>query len=215
MTHACATVHVVDDDASFRKSAARLLAAAGYQVALYESAIQFLETANIGGHGCVVLDVRMPGLSGLQLQERLTEIREALPIIFLTGHGDIPMSVRAMKAGAEDFLTKPVATPALLAAIERALARDRQSKVQAERHNGLQARYDTLTPKESEVFALIVRGTLNKQVACELGTSERTVKWHRHNIMEKLGVQSLAELVSFAERLGLLTELGSGPIKQG
>ena len=213
MTAGPATIHIVDDDASFRKSAARLLTASAYQVVLYESAIEFLETAKIEAQACVLLDVRMPGLTGMQLQERLTEMRKMLPIIFLTGHGNIPMSVRAMKAGAEDFLTKPVDMPVLLEAIERALARDRRSLAQSERLAALRARYDTLTPKETEVFALIVRGNLNKQSAYELGTSERTVKWHRHNIMEKLGVQSLAGLVSFAENLGLLTEPASGPIK--
>ena len=214
-TGASATIHIVDDDASFRKSTARLLTACGYEVAVYESAIRFLETADLGAHGCVLLDVRMPGLTGFQLQERLTEMRRALPVIFLTGHGDIPTSVRAVKAGAEDFLTKPVAMPALLETIERALARDRQSRAQAGHLEALRARYDALTPKEADVFALIVRGKLNKEVAYDLGSSERTVKWHRHNLMEKLGVQSLAGLVSFAERLGLLTEPGSGPIKPG
>ena len=210
-----ATVHVVDDDASFRESVARLLVASGYQVDLYDSAIQFLETAKLGMYGCVLLDVRMPGITGLQLQQRLAEMRKALPIIFISGHGDIPTSVRAMKAGAEDFLTKPVAMPALLNAIGSALERDRQSRAQAKRLEALRSRYDTLTPKECEVFALIVRGKLNKQTADTLGSSERTVKWHRHNIMEKLGVQSLAELVSFSEHLGLLNESGSGPAKQG
>ena len=142
-------------------------------------------------------------------------MRKALPIIFISGHGDIPTSVRAMKAGAEDFLTKPVAMPALLNVIESALERDRQSRAHAKRLDALRSRYDTLTPKECEVFALIVRGKLNKQAADTLGSSERTVKWHRHNIMEKLGVQSLAELVSFSEHLGLLNESGSGPAKQG
>ena len=206
MTAGPATVHVVDDDASFRKSVARLLTASGYQVAHYESAIQFLDTANVEACGCVLLDVRMPDLTGLQLQERLAQMRKSLPIIFLTGYGDIPTSVRAMRAGADDFLTKPVDLTALTEAIERALVRDRCSRADAERLDAMRSRYDTLTPKEREVFALIVRGKLNKVAAHELGTAERTIKWHRHNIMEKLGVQSLAELVSIAEHLGLLND---------
>ena len=206
MTAGPATVHVVDDDASFRKSVARLLTASGYQVAHYESAIQFLDTANVEACGCVLLDVRMPDLTGLQLQERLAQMRKSLPIIFLTGYGDIPTSVRAMRAGADDFLTKPVDLPALTEAIERALARDRRSRADAERLDAMRSRYDTLTPKEREVFALIVRGKLNKVAAHQLGTAERTIKWHRHNIMEKLGLQSLAELVSIAEHLGLLND---------
>lgn len=213
MTASPATIHIVDDDASFRKSTARLLTTSGYQVALYESASQFLETANWDAPGCVLLDVRMPDVTGLQLQESLKEMGKVLPIIFLTGHGDIPMSVHAMRAGAEDFLTKPIAMPVLLEAVERALARDRKLRAQNEHFQALRARYDTLTPKENEVLVLIVRGKLNKQVAHEVGTTERTVKWHRHKIMEKLGVRSLAELVSLAENLGLLTE-SSESIKQ-
>ncbi|MEO8347227.1 MAG: response regulator transcription factor [Betaproteobacteria bacterium] len=198
------TVHIVDDDASFRKSVARLLEASHYQVAVYESAVQFLDVANSAAFGCVLLDVRMPNVTGLQLQERLAELGTAFPIIFLTGHGDIPMSVRAMKSGAEDFLTKPVDLPSLLHAIEGALSRSRNSHALAQRQRELRSRFEQLSPRAREVFALVVRGRLNKQAASELGISERTIKWHRRNIMEKLGVESLAELVSIAERLGLL-----------
>ena len=197
-------MHVVDDDAPWRKSVARLLSAAGYRVAQYESAVEFLETADVETPGCMLLDLRMPGLSGLQLQQRLAEKRHALPVIFLSGHGDIPTSVVAMKAGAEDFLTKPVATEVLLDAVERALARDRDTRGKQMQLEGLRSLVDSLTPTERKVFDLVVRGRLNKQIAVELGTAERTIKWHRHNLMQKLQVQSLAEMVSLAEKLGLV-----------
>ena len=196
-------VHVVDDDASWRTSAARLLGAAGYPVRQYESAAQFLETADVESPGCILLDLRMPGLSGLQLQQRLAEMRHALPVVFLSGHGDIPSSVVAMKAGAQDFLTKPVATDVLLGAVEQAIARDRESRIKKMHLDALRALVGALTPTERKVFDLVVRGKLNKQIALELGTAERTIKWHRHNLMQKLQVQSLAELVSLAERLGI------------
>jgi len=197
-------VHVIDDDASWRKSVKRLMSAAGYRVALYESAELFLEGANLDAPGCILLDVRMPGLSGLQLQQRLAEARRELPIVFLSGHGDIPTSVQAIKSGAEDFLTKPVETEALLGAVARATARDREGRTKRRELDVLHARIDSLTPTERKVFAMVVQGRLNKHIAAELGTAERTIKWHRHNIMEKLRVDSLAELVSLAERLGLL-----------
>ena len=183
------------------------MSAAGYGVALYESAQGFLETANIDTPGCILLDVRMPGLTGLQLQQRLTEMRRALPIVFISGHGDIPTSVLAMRAGAEDFLTKPVATDVLLRAVEQAILRDREERAKHEQLDALRLRVDALTPTERKVFDLVVRGKLNKQIALDLGTAERTIKWHRHNLMEKLQVQSLAELVSLAERLGLISAL--------
>ncbi len=199
-----ATVHVVDDDASWRRSVARLLSAAGYRVALYEQAEHFLEIADVNEPGCVLLDVRMPGLTGLQLQQRLAEMRNAIPIIFLSGHGDIASSVVAMKAGAEDFLTKPVDTDVLLRAVERAITRDRTDRGTREQTAAMRALVDSLTPSERKVLTLVVRGKLNKQIADELGTTERTVKWHRHNLMQKLQIQSLAELVSMAEHLGLV-----------
>jgi FixJ family two-component response regulator len=197
-------IHVVDDDESFRMAVARLLKACGYQVALYESARQLLEKPPAMEPGCILLDVRMPGMSGHELQARLLKIGNALPIVFLTGHGDIRMSVRAIKAGAEDFLSKPVSRKTLIEAIERALVRQQEACEQNLRLGSLRAVAATLTPRESEVFALIVRGKLNKQIAHELGTSVRTIKAHRHAVMQKLKVHSLAEAVSIAERLGML-----------
>ena len=205
MTTSSSTVHVVDDDASWRKSVARLMSAAGYGVALYESAKDFLETANVDTPGCILLDVRMPGLTGLQLQQRLAEMRHALPIVFVSGHGDIPTSVLAMRAGAEDFLTKPIDTDVLLRAVEQAILRDRNERAKREQLDALRLRVGALTPTERKVFDLVVRGKLNKQIAIELDTAERTIKWHRHNLMQKLQIQSVAELVSLAERLGLIS----------
>ena len=204
MTSATPVIHIVDDDASFRTAIGRLLRASGYEVALYESAHLLLKKLPSMEPGCILLDVRMPDLSGPELQARLVELGNALPIIFLTGHGDIPMSVRAIKTGAEDFLSKPVPKKTLLEAIERALARYEDGREQRERLDALRTLVATFTPREREVFALVVRGKLNKQIAFELGTSERTIKAHRHNIMQKLQVHSLAEAVSIAERLGLL-----------
>jgi RNA polymerase sigma factor (sigma-70 family) len=201
-------VHIVDDDAAFRTAIARLLQACGYQVALYESGDRLLESAPGPEPGCILLDIRMTGLGGLELQDRLHERGIILPIVFLTGYGDIPSSVRAIKAGAEDFLSKPVSKETLLAAVERALARYQEAHERHARLAALRALVDTLTPRESEVFALVVRGKLNKQIAHELGTSERTIKAHRHSIMEKLQVQSVAEAVSIAARLGMLATPG-------
>ncbi len=211
MTTVPPIVHVVDDDASFRTAIARLLGASGYQVALYGSASELLEKLPGGAPGCILLDVKMAGLNGPQLQERLGEIGHKLPIVFLTGHGDVPTSVRAIKAGAEDFLTKPVPKKDLLAAIERALnryegIRDHDSHIAA-----LRSLVSRLTPREKEVFALVVRGKLNKQIAHELDIAERTIKAHRQQVMEKCEVQTLAELVLIAERLGMLsTPHGNG-----
>jgi FixJ family two-component response regulator len=196
-------IHVVDDDASFRAAIARLLAASGYHVALYNSASDLLEKLPGGEPGCILLDVKMSGLNGPQLQERLREIGHKLPIVFLTGHGDVPTSVRAIKAGAEDFLTKPVPKKDLLAAIERALNRYEEIRDHDNRIAALQSLVSRLTPREKEVFALVVRGKLNKQIAHELDIAERTIKAHRQQIMEKCEVQSLAELVLIAERLGM------------
>lgn len=199
-----AIVHVVDDDASWRVSVQRLLTAAGYRVALYASAEQFLVSAVPDSPSCVLLDMRMPGLTGLQLQQALAELRRKVSVIFVSGHGDIPTTVLAMKGGAEDFLAKPVDTEVLLRAVEQALARDREDRGRREQLDVLRERVDSLTPAERKVFNLVVRGRLNKQIAAELGTAERTVKWHRHNLMQRLQLQSLAELVSLAERLGLV-----------
>jgi FixJ family two-component response regulator len=204
MSSGAPVIHVVDDDASFRTAIARLLRASGYQVALYESGEQLLENPPTLAPGCILLDLRMSGLSGLDLQDRLAKLGLILPIVFLTGHGNIPASVRAIKAGAEDFLSKPVEKKPLLDAVQRALARHEVAREHHERLAALRALVATLTPRESEVFAQVVRGKLNKQIAYELGATERTIKAHRHQVMEKMKVQSLAELVSLAERLGLL-----------
>jgi RNA polymerase sigma factor (sigma-70 family) len=204
MTSATPVIHVVDDDTSFRTAIGRLLRTSGYEVALYESAHLLLKKLPSMEPGCILLDVRMPDLSGPELQARLVELGNALPIIFLTGHGDIPMGVRAIKTGAEDFLSKPVPKNTLLEAIKRALVRYEEGRERRERFNALRALVAAFTPREREVFALVVRGKLNKQIAFELGTSERTIKAHRHNIMQKLQVHSLAEAVSIAERLGML-----------
>jgi FixJ family two-component response regulator len=205
-------VHVVDDDAAFRVAVARLLCASGYQVELYSSASELLEKLPGGEPGCILLDVKMSGLSGPQLQDRLGELGYRLPIVFLTGHGDVPTSVRAIKTGADDFLTKPAPKKDLLAAIERALARYEEMRDRNSRIAALQSLVLSLTPREREVFALVVRGKLNKQIAHELGTAERTIKAHRQQVMEKCKVQSLAELVLIAERLGmLLAPHGNGP----
>jgi len=198
-------IHIVDDDASFRTAISRLLNVSGYQVADYESATSFLRTIHNTTPGCILLDVQMPTLGGLQLQEELAKLSHNWPIIFMTGHGDIPTSVRAIKAGAEDFLSKPVSKQTLLEVIERALVRFAARQQSQNQLNSLRSLISTLTPRESEVFALMARGKLNKQIAHLLGTSERTVKAHRRMVMQKLQVQSFAEAVSIADRIGLLT----------
>jgi FixJ family two-component response regulator len=205
MKAATCTVHVIDDDVFWRKSLDRLMSAAGYQVALYESAESFLETADVDTPGCILLDLRMPGLTGLQLQRHLAAKKAALPVIFLSGHGDVPSSVLAMKAGAEDFLTKPVDADVLLRTVAQAVASQRESRAKREQLEVLRSRVSSLTPTERKVFDMVVRGRLNKLIADELGTAERTIKWHRHNLMQKLQAQSLAELVSMAEHLDLVS----------
>ncbi|GLR84504.1 response regulator transcription factor [Bradyrhizobium iriomotense] len=198
-------VHVVDDDASFRTAIERRLKLAGYDVATYASAQELLDRLPDPDRlGCVLLDVQIPGLSGPELQTRLIELGSTLPIVFLTGHADTATTVRAIKAGAEDFLTKPVSSEQLIDAIERAMARHEAARSQRSRLESLRALVAALTPRERQVFDLIVRGKINKQVAHELGTTERTVKAHRHQVMEKMQARSLAELVSIAERLGML-----------
>jgi FixJ family two-component response regulator len=191
-------VFVVDDDASVRKSLTRLIGAAGYAVETFASAREFLERAPAGGPSCLVLDVRMPGITGLELQKTLAAAAHRVPIIFITGHGDVSMSVTAMKAGAHDFLTKPFAGKDLVAAIERAVAKDARD-LGAEAHVAeIRARVATLTPREREVFALVVTGMLNKQIAAELGVGEKTVKVHRARAMTKMRAGSVAELVRLA-----------------
>jgi RNA polymerase sigma factor (sigma-70 family) len=201
-------VHIVDDDASFRTALERRLRKAGYEVATYPSAQQLLDRLpDESKPGCILLDVRIPGLSGPELQSRLTELGSTLPIIFLTGFADLPTTVKTIKAGASNFLTKPVSSEQLLRAIEEAMAHQESSRSANQKLNALRARLDTLTRREDQVFALVVQGKINKQIAQLLGASERTVKAHRHKVMEKMGVQSLAELVSIAERLGVLRRL--------
>jgi len=198
-------VHVVDDDASFRKAMERRLTQAGYEVSTYASAQHLLDCVpSESVPGCILLDVRIPGLSGPELQERLHELSSMLPIIFLTGHPDIPTTVRTIKAGADDFLTKPVTSVQLLQAIERAIAHHEVTRGLKSKLDIVRAHVSALTPREREVFALIVRGNTNKQVARAIGGTERTIKAHRHMVMEKMQVQSLAELVSLAERVGVL-----------
>jgi RNA polymerase sigma factor (sigma-70 family) len=204
MQHVSHVIHVVDDDSSFRSAIAGLLNAAGYEVALYETSQQLLDRPPTRMSDCILLEVQMPGLSGLQLQDRLSKLGNRLPIVFLSGHADIPTSVRAIKAGAEDFLTKPVTKEQLLETIRRALDHAEEGRARSEQANALLARVASLTPRERQVFALVVRGLLNKQIAHELGTSERTVKAHRHMVMQKCGVRSVAELVMIAERTGIL-----------
>jgi len=207
-------VHVVDDDASFRTAIERRLKKAGYAVLTYPSAQQLLDRLpDESGPGCIILDVRIPDLSGPELQDRLSQLGSTLPIVFLSGYGDVPTTVRAMKAGAEDFLTKPVSSEQLLRAIEQALARHESLRGQKRKLDSLRELLATLTPREREVFGLVVQGRMNKQIGRELGATERTIKAHRHRVMEKMRVQTLAELVSIAERLGLLAGDANGPTR--
>jgi FixJ family two-component response regulator len=205
------TVHIVDDDASFRTALERRMRKAGYEVATYASAQQLLDRMPVeGGPACILLDVKIPGLSGPDLQQRLFELGSTLPIIFLTGYADIRVTVRAIKAGAQDVLTKPVLSEQLLPAVERAMAHHETSRGLKAKLDELRARLARLTPRETQVFELVVQGRINKQIAQRLGATERTIKAHRHRVMEKMGVGSLAELVSMAERLDVLRRLSSG-----
>ena len=196
-------VYIVDDDASFLTAVTRLLRAGGYEVRAFDSAARFLQNPlPTDSPGCAIVDLQMPGLSGLELQDALTKMDNALPLIFLTGHGDIPTSVHAMRQGAEDFLTKPVKRQALFDAVQRALARDATQRARRARQRELRTRFDALTPREREVLAHVLSGQLNKQIAGDLGTSERTIKAHRANIMAKMEVQSVAELARLAQEAG-------------
>lgn len=196
-------VHVVDDDSGVRRALSTLLQAAGHVVRTYESADQFLAARPGLSPGCALLDLQMPGQGGFEVQKALSASGEPLPVVFLTAHGDIPQSVRALKAGAVDFLTKPVKRTTLLAAVDTALARDAERRGEREAVRALRSRYATLTHREREVFALVVAGRLNKQTGADLGIAERTVKIHRARVMEKMRAGSLAELVHAAEQLGL------------
>jgi FixJ family two-component response regulator len=196
-------VFVVDDDRSFREALRRLITSVGLAVEVFPTAQAFLNAPRPDAPSCLVLDVRLPGLSGLDLQRELADSERALPIMFLTGHGDIPMSVRAMKAGAVEFLTKPFREQDLLDAIRSAIERDRATRRERHELGELRRRYDSLTPRERDVMARVVAGLLNKQVAAELGTSEATVKEQRGQVMQKMQAGSLADLVRTAARLGI------------
>jgi len=195
---------VVDDDVSTRASLGRLLKAAGYRVEAHATADAFLAVIS-DGPGCVVLDVRMPGLSGVELQDILVASGMTLPIVFLSGHSDVPTSVRAMRSGAVDFLTKPVPADALLSAVRQAVQRDEAARIRRARIGALRAKYETLTPAERRVVAMVVSGRLNKQAAYELGCAERTIKAHRSRAMQKLGADSLPDLVRIADELGIVS----------
>jgi FixJ family two-component response regulator len=199
-------IHVVEDDESLRIALLRLLAAAGFEALGYASTGEFLLHPTVNRPGCVLLDVRLPGPSGLDLQDAMREHAIALPIIFLTGHADVSSSVRAMKAGAVDFLEKPVDRDTLLGAVARALARDVEGRTTREHTHQLLARFGMLTPREREIFNRVVEGKANKTIAHELGIAERTVKVHRAQVMAKLGVDSSAELGGLAEQLRRLPD---------
>lgn len=197
------TVVIVDDEAAVRESLDSLLRSVGLRTLLFASPAELLQASVPEGPGCLVLDVRMPGTSGLDFQDQLSKNGIDLPIVFMTGHGDIPMSVRAMKAGAVDFLSKPFRDQDMLDAVSAAIERDTLRRSQAASLDAVRSKYETLTAREREVLALVVSGLMNKQVAGELGLSEITVKIHRGNVMRKMGVRSLADLVRSAEALGI------------
>jgi FixJ family two-component response regulator len=203
MTADGATVFVIDDEPSVRKSLGRLLKAAGYHVEVFASAREFLEREWRNETGCLVLDLQMPDLNGLELQQALAQTDRSLPIVFITGHGDIPTSVRAMKAGATDFLPKPFDQKDLLESIERALQKAGQESGERAAAREAGARISTLTPREHEVLLHVLAGEMNKQIAAALGTSEKTIKVHRGRVMHKMQVQSVADLVRLCEKAGI------------
>ena len=206
-------VHVVDDDASFLKAISRLLRAAGFEVATYASAREFLGRQPLQGAGCVLCDLSMPEMDGLALQQALAASADPLPIVFLSGHAEVPQAVRAMRAGAEDFLTKRSDLGELMRAVERALRHDGERRERQARRLGLRARFDALTDRERQVLAAVVRGRLNKQIADQLGIHERTVKLHRTSITAKLGVRSVAELTRLTQEAGF--EADAAPASPG
>ena len=203
MTEENPVVYVVDDDPAVGKALERLMRSAGYQARTFTSALEFIEAGKVESPACLVLDLNMPGLNGLELQEHLSDEAISLPIVFITGYGTVPDSVKAMKAGAVDFLQKPFSDDDLLSAISRALETDRRARQDQERLKELKERLEMLTPREREVFRLVVTGMLNKQIAFHLGTAEKTVKVHRARVMVKMGAQSVVDLVRSAERLSL------------
>ena len=200
------TVFVVDDDPSVRRGVGRLVRLAGYDVETFASGEEFLNRSPTQEPSCLVLDVRMPGLTGLDLQEAINKTGDSIPIVFITGHGDVPMSVRAMKAGAVDFLQKPFDHHDLLNAIERAVARDARDRIRRAEIADIRERVNNLTRREYEVFALVVTGMLNKQIGQELGTSEKTVKVHRSRVMQKMRANSVTDLVRFADKVGISSQ---------
>ena len=206
-----ATVFVIDDESSVRKAVARLLKSAGHRAETFGSAEEFLRRPHYDGPGCLILDVKMPGQSGLELQEDLAKAEYYFPIIFVSGRSDIPVSVKAMKAGAVDFLTKPFKGTVLLEAVRLSLAKDRQVRSSRAEVQEIQRRLETLTAREREVLSLVVAGWLNKQIAYELGISEKTVKVHRARVVEKMHSESVAELVRLAEKVGISPPVGSPP----
>ena len=208
MTEERPVVYVVDDDPSVRKALERLLRSAGHDVKTFPSALDFLGFDHSDAPGCLILDIEMPSLSGLELQSCLAEKDLALPIIFITGYGTVSTSVRAFKAGAIEFLLKPFGEREILNSVSLGIDRSRQQRREFNEMKTLRARFDTLTPQERKVFKLVVGGMLNKQAAFDLHTTEKTVKVHRGRVMQKMGAQSLADLVVFAEKLGIRSSIG-------
>ena len=203
MTEEKPVIYVVDDDPAVRKALERLLRSAGHDARTFPSPLEFLNFSHPDAPGCVILDIKMPKMSGLELQEHLAEKGISFPIVFITGHGTVPASVRALKAGAMDFLQKPFKDSELLDAVARGVEKHRRLRQAQHEIRELQARVSTLTPREHEVFRLVASGMLNKQVAFDLGTAEKTIKVHRARVMEKMRAQSFADLVRFAEKLGI------------
>ncbi len=203
MTESTPTVFVIDDDPSVRKSLSRLLRSVGHAVEVFASAEEFLAREHFEGIGCIILDVQMPGLSGMDLQARLSKAETSMPVVFITGHGDIPMSVEAMRKGAVHFLTKPFDDDELLGAVGEAIEKDRKAKAEQTEVQELREQIRLLTPREYEVLRYVITGMLNKQIAFTLNIAEKTVKIHRGRVMEKLRVDSVAELVRLAEKTGI------------